>query len=113
MARFACLLCAGLLLAPAAVRGQHAVLALVRPVTGRRQLALYPTPALSDTVRARTLPEAFSRGRWHGRLRNHTTATWNRGYRPGYFANALGACLRYIVNKVDFYQLNGILNYDF
>ena len=95
MSRFACLVDIGLLRVPAAAWAQHAEPALVRPVTGNTQLAPYPTPALVDTVRARTLPEAFGRGRWHGRLRNYTVATWNRGSGPDYFANGLGGGLRF------------------
>ncbi|UOQ96665.1 OprD family porin [Hymenobacter sp. 5317J-9] len=95
MSRFARLLGVGLLLAPAAAWAQQAEPALTRPVTGRTQLAPYPAPASADTVRARTLAEALGRGRWYGRLRNNTMATWNRGHGPDYFANGLGTGLRF------------------
>ena len=74
MFRFACLFGASLLLPPTAAWAQPAVPVLARPVTGRTQFGPYPPPP-ADTVRARTVAEAFGRGHWHGHLRNYSMAT--------------------------------------
>ena len=94
MNRFLRFCAAGLLLAPATARAQQAEPAPTRPVTGRNQLLPYP-PATTDTVKARTLAEAFGRGQWHGRVRNYFMATLNQGDRPDYYANGLGAGARF------------------
>lgn len=81
---------AGLLLASTAARAQQVEPAPTRSVTGRSQLLPYdPVPAL-DTVKARTLAEAFRRGRWHGRVRNYFMATLNWDGLLDYYANGLG-----------------------
>ncbi|GAB2798186.1 hypothetical protein HNQ93_004113 [Hymenobacter luteus] len=88
------LLVASLLL-PAVAWAQHAEPALTRPVTGRTQLPPYPAPTAPDTVQARSLPEAFGRGRWHGRVRSYSMATLNQGHYPDYYAQGLGAGARF------------------
>jgi len=95
MNRFLRFCAAGLLLAPAVARAQQAEPAPTRSVTGRSQLQPYPPPAATDTVKARTLAEAFGRGQWHGRVRNYFMATLNQGDRPDYYANGLGVGARF------------------
>jgi hypothetical protein len=86
---------AGLLLASVAARAQQAETAPTRPVIGRSQLKPYDPAPVLDTVKARTLAEAFGRGQWHGRVRNYFMATLNRDELPDYYANGLGVGTRF------------------
>ncbi|GAC1371300.1 MAG: hypothetical protein NVS3B25_17930 [Hymenobacter sp.] len=96
---------AGLLLAPAVARGQQTPPAPTPPVTGRPDLKPYPLPPAADTVKARTLAEAFRRGQWHGQVRNYFMATLNRGDLPDYYANGLGAGARFETALLHGFQL--------
>ena len=87
---------AGLLLAPAAARAQQAEpapsAARHRPDPARRPT---PAPALPTPCGPAPWPKPSGAASWHGRVRNYIMATWNRGYRPDYYANGLGAGLRF------------------
>ncbi|AII54343.1 OprD family outer membrane porin [Hymenobacter sp. APR13] len=84
------------LLLPLAGRAQQARPAPTLPTTGGDRTRPYaPPPPAADTGRARTLAEAFGKGRWHGRARNYFMATLNRGDYPDYYANGLGAGARF------------------
>ncbi|QJX47792.1 hypothetical protein HMJ29_12905 [Hymenobacter taeanensis] len=72
-------------------------------IMGHTQLPLYPTPVAPDTVRARSLPEAFPRGCWHGRVRSYTMGSVNEGSYPDYYASGLGAGARF--KTASFYGL--------
>ena len=92
-----------LLLLSAPVRAQQAAPAPVPGVTGRVRLTPYLVPA--DTLPAGTLAEAFGRGHWHGRVRNYFMATLNRDNLPNYYANGLGAGVRFETAPMHGFQL--------
>ncbi len=97
---------AALLLLPAPARAQQAEPAPVPAVTGRARLTPYPAaPAPADSLPARTLAEAFGRGHWHGRVRNCFMATLNRGGLPDYYANGVGAGVRFETAPLRGFQL--------
>ena len=85
-------LCAAALLLPALLRAQPAGAAAA-------------APAPSDSLPARSLAEAFGRGHWHGRVRNYFLATVNRGNLPDYYANGLGAGVRFETALLQGFQL--------
>ena len=80
---------------PALVRAQPAGAAAPEPAA----------PAPADSLPARSLAEAFGRGHWHGRVRNDFLATVNQGNLPDYYANGLGAGVRFETALLHGFQL--------